>query len=246
MSHTAVEHFWEIINRYESLLEGNADREIPPCPVDIQLTVPPIKGEETSTHQTNAPSHLQRQELLSRISESIRGCLYCSLSESRSESLPGEGTSEASVMVIDSAPTEEDDSFGQLLSGESGDYIEKWLQSIQVNRKEDCYFTSIVKCMTPGGRDPMADEINSCLAYLQAQVKLVQPKLIITLGASAFSSLLNLPKDPFDPLTLALTEYKFDGIPVIALYHPKTVLDRVDLRRPVWEILKNIKKQLMV
>ena len=219
MSETAIEQFWEVVNGYEQLLKGGIKKEIPPCPVDIPLS---------ASNPNENKVEISKATHLDKIIRAILNCQYCGLCDSRSEALPGDGNIDASILIVVAAPNEDDDSFGQLLYGESGEYLDKWLSSIKLDRKKDCYLTSIVKCLTPGERTPLNDESESCLQYLDAQVALFQPKVIIAIGEYSNSILTNSNNNDFN------------SIPIIYLNHPKEVLDDSSLRRSVWNNLKKI------
>lgn len=257
MSQSAVEQYWTIVNRYRELLDGGEAGAIPPCPVDIPLQPPvsSLSGEQENSDATPASVNESvkgagRQELLDRVVHGMEGCLFCSLSESRSVVLPGSGILDAPLFVVTDAPTHQDDSFGELLSGEAGDYLEKWLDSIGLNRRRDCYYSSIVKCMTPGGRQPLQDEFSNCIPYLEAQIALVEPKLILALGSFPFSILTGEPQSSFGETINRMIANPnealpvYGGRPVLPIFHPDEVLKDNALRRPVWELLKRIKSSV--
>lgn len=233
MNDSHVEQLWTIVNRFEDLLGGGIYRELPPCPV-VMKQIPSSVTEEY-------------EQLVSQ----IEGCNLCPLSQTRSGAIVGDGSIGASVFMVNSTVSEEDDSFGQILSGGEGDYLEKWLESISISRKRDCYFTSVVKCMTPGGRNPLQDEHETCLNYLKSQIQILAPKVIVALGPFVYSVLSNQPAYSFQGAVdrLRIVHAKellnqitcYEGVPIIPLYHPNQVLENPDLRRPVWDLLKKIK-----
>lgn len=225
------DRYWEIICRYESLLKEESSFLSEPSPF---LLVKP--------HDQSASTNL---ETLSEIEKESQHCKRCGLEATRSAILFGEGDPSASLIVVAPYPTFEDDDSALLLQGTEGAYLEKWFASIGVNLRKDCYLTSLVKCMTPGGRIALPDEILACMPYLHRQTKTIKPKALVALGSFVFSSLTGRSEQQFDADVKAFGNgYSYQGIEVIPLYHPATVLADLSLRRTVWNVMNYLKEKI--
>jgi uracil-DNA glycosylase family 4 len=113
--------------------------------------------------------------------EEIRTCEKCILSQGRTHPVPGEGPEDAEIMLIGEGPGFHEDRQGRPFVGASGNYLEELLAKIDLKRT-DVYIANVVKCRPPGNRDPQPDEIEACRPYLDRQIDLVRPRLIVTLG----------------------------------------------------------------
>lgn len=223
--------FWQILHRYEDLLKGGYQTHIDDSPLEL-------KREESKS----GASHLLSMEDLEK---SIEGCRACNLFSTRSSILLGKGNPQSGIFIIASNPTMEDDDFGEILHGEEGAYLEKWFSSIGLKLMQDCYVTSLVKCMTPGGRVALADELTNCLVFLKQQIRLVSPKVIVALGPYVYATLTGRNNASFENEIKALcASATFMDVKVLPLYHPATVLKNLSLRRPVWNCLNYLKELL--
>lgn len=111
----------------------------------------------------------------------IKVCQACILSQGRTNSVPGEGPEDADIMFIGEGPGFHEDRQGRPFVGAAGKYLEELLETIDLKR-EDVYITNVVKCRPPGNRDPQQDEIEACRSYLDKQIDLIRPRLVVTLG----------------------------------------------------------------
>jgi DNA polymerase len=111
----------------------------------------------------------------------IRGCQACILSQGRTHAVPGEGPEDAEIMFIGEGPGFHEDRQGRPFVGAAGKYLEELLATIDLKR-ENVYITNVVKCRPPGNRDPQSAEIEACRAYLDKQIELIRPRLVVTLG----------------------------------------------------------------
>jgi DNA polymerase len=114
----------------------------------------------------------------------IYGCRKCRLWQGAKHAVPGEGPSNSKVMLVGQNPGAEEDQLGRPFVGRSGKYLTKTLSEFGIKR-EDVYITNIVKHTSPQNRKPYPDEVVACLPYLEAQISIMKPKLIVLLGASA-------------------------------------------------------------
>lgn len=177
------------------------------------------------------------------------GCNQCpNLAAARAQVVFGQGSVEAQLMIIGEAPGAEEDQEGRPFAGEAGELLEKMLRVMGLSMAE-VYATSVLKChpFVPGEpgalRPPHGEELERCLPYLAAQISLVQPKVIVALGAGAMHALFG-GKAPMGSLRSQWHEVQ--GIPVMPTFHPRYLLrnDDVRERRKVWEDLMQVMERL--
>ena len=118
---------------------------------------------------------------LSDLYQEIRSCQKCILSHGRTNAVPGEGPEDADIMFIGEGPGFHEDRLGRPFVGPAGNFLEELLGSIGLSR-EDVYIANIVKCRPPGNRDPQPAEIEACRPYMDRQIELIRPRVIVTLG----------------------------------------------------------------
>ena len=181
---------------------------------------------------------LSPQAALDSIAEQVAACTSCALHRERRRTVPGEGVSSPLVMVIGEGPGLEEDRTGRAFVGRAGRYLDRWLQSINLDRKSNCFIANIVKCRPPGNRDPSLEESAACLPYLKRQIEILRPKVILTVGRISTQILCERTEGIGK---LRGTDLEFVGIPLVATYHPSAVLRNSDLRAAVWQDLKRLR-----
>lgn len=152
---------------------------------------------------------------LSSLSRRIRACHLCRLVESRTHAVPGEGDPQAAVLFVGEAPGKSEDAEGRPFVGMAGRYLDRLLADIGWSR-DQVYITNVVKCRPPDNRDPRRDEIDACRPYLQRQIELIQPRLIVTLGRHALEWFLPGVKISAIHGTVQHT----GDVALLPLYHP--------------------------
>ena len=157
--------------------------------------------------------------------EEIADCPRCILARTRSQTVPGSGPSTAGIMFIGEAPGAREDELGLPFVGAAGKFLDDLLGSIGLSR-ESVYICNVVKCRPPGNRDPEPDEIAACAPYLDRQIAIVDPKVIVTLGR--FSMARWFPGVAIS--RIHGTPRRIDGRIVVPMYHPAAALHRGDLR----------------
>ena len=120
-------------------------------------------------------------DTLTSIENRVRSCQLCALGEMRKNAVPGAGRSDADIMLIGEGPGYHEDKKGLPFVGAAGKLLDELLAGIGLNR-EDVYITNVLKCRPPGNRDPQPEEIDACRAYLDGQIELIDPRVIVTLG----------------------------------------------------------------
>ena len=152
--------------------------------------------------------------------------------------MPGVGDENASWLFIGEGPGAEEDARGEPFVGQAGKLLDAMLAAIDLKRGEDVYIANAVKCRPPGNRTPEADEVAVCFPYLQRQIELIQPKLIVLLGRVAVTSVLgqdgSLSSLRGKPLTYQAGERE---IPVLVTYHPAYLLRNLPDKSKAWEDL---------
>lgn len=118
---------------------------------------------------------------LSDIEAEVRDCKKCPLYKTRNKTVPGEGNPRANIMFIGEGPGANEDQKGKPFCGAAGKFLDELLASIDLKRR-DVYIGNVVKCRPPGNRDPEPEEIKACLPYLERQIEIIKPKVIVTLG----------------------------------------------------------------
>ncbi len=185
---------------------------------------------------------------LEKIAEEVRQCCKCGLSSTRTNAVPGEGNPRAQIVFVGEGPGADEDAQGRPFVGRAGQLLDKIIAACGLKRS-DVFICNILKCRPPGNRDPRPEEIISCLPYLQRQLELINPEIIVALGAHAAKTLLNTNK-PIGQLRGRFHEYYAGlGSPPIKLmptYHPAYLLRNYsqENRKRVWEDMKKVLTEL--
>ncbi|WP_414442212.1 uracil-DNA glycosylase family protein [Burkholderia sp. 22PA0106] len=166
-------------------------------------------------------------ELESRVS----ACESCRLCEKRTQTVFGVGDREADWMLIGEAPGENEDKQGEPFVGQAGKLLDSMLHAVSLKRGENVYIANVIKCRPPGNRNPEPDEVARCEPYLQRQVALVKPKLIVALGRFAAQTLL---KSDASIASMRGRVHRYEGVPVIVSYHPAYLLRSLPDKAKSW------------
>ena len=233
MSIDLVKAYWDLVKDAEDYFTSGY-RRVEPEP-DFSLIQKSLAGERSGKAVSSAVSG----DNLSLIHKEVSVCRRCPLSQGRNNTVPGEGSGEPLVLIIGEGPGADEDRTGRPFVGRAGHYLDKWLSAINLSRETNCFIGNIVKCRPPGNRDPLPIEIEACLPYLKRQIKALNPKVILALGRVSAQILLGR-SDGIGRLRGKF--HDFEGIPLLATYHPSAVLrSQESLRPPVWEDLKMLK-----
>ncbi len=170
------------------------------------------------------------------LESAVAGCRKCELCETRSNTVFGVGNRNARWMVIGEAPGADEDKQGEPFVGRAGRLLNSMLEAAGAPR-ESVFIANILKCRPPENRDPKPEEAALCRDYLERQIALVQPGLIIAVGRIAAQNLLQTDT-PIGKLRGAVHRYGDQEIPVIATYHPAYLLRSPGQKRRAWEDLK--------
>ena len=121
---------------------------------------------------------------LNQLHDTIRSCQNCGLHATRTQAVPGTGPCPADVMIVGEAPGFNEDRQGEPFVGRAGQYLDKWLDAIEISRHKNAYIANIVKCRPPNNRDPELSESDACFPYLMEQIKLVKPTFLVQRGVT--------------------------------------------------------------
>ena len=202
--------------------------------IQTETTETPVQNlEEGKT--TSAPM------TLSDITNKITRCTRCALARTRTNTVPGVGVSNPEVMIIGEGPGADEDMQGEPFVGKAGQLLDKMLSSIKLDRHKNCYIANIVKCRPPNNRDPFKEEADACIGFLEAQIKILKPKMILCVGKVAAHNLL---KNELSISQMRGNWYDYSGIPVLVTYHPSALLRDESYKKPAWEDLKQFARKL--
>lgn len=181
---------------------------------------------------------LEKIHELSKIRETIASCVKCDLSKTRNKTVPGEGDINSKIMFIGEAPGANEDKEGVPFCGAAGKFLDEMLASINLTRK-DIFITNSVKCRPPENRDPEDIEKTECKDYLEHQIALIKPKIIVCLGRHACATLL--PGQPSISQIHGKALKRPNGIVYLPLYHPAAALHNGGLRQTLLNDFMKVK-----
>ncbi len=178
----------------------------------------------------------QEPDSLEAVAAEVAQCTRCRLCAGRTNTVPGEGSPHARIMWIGEGPGADEDRLGRPFVGRAGQLLTRIIRSMGLTR-EEVFIGNVVKCRPPGNRTPLPDEVGTCLPYLERQIALIQPKIIVLLGASALHALI----DPSASITrMRGTWLTRNGIMVMPTFHPAALLRDPGKNRLVWEDMKKV------
>lgn len=178
-----------------------------------------------------------RKMSLEILKKEVLSCQKCVLSKSRKNVIFGEGNPDAPIFIIGEAPGRDEDIQGRPFVGLSGQLLDKILDACGFNRTEHVFISNIIKCRPPGNRVPFTEEIQACMPYLLKQIQLIDPKILILLGATALKSMF----DTNMKITkIRGTWLNYENRLAMAVYHPSALLRNPALKRDTWEDFKKI------
>jgi uracil-DNA glycosylase family 4 len=185
---------------------------------------------------------------LESIAAEARQCRKCDLGGLRTNAVPGEGNPRTRILFVGEAPGADEDVQGRPFVGRAGQLLDKIIEACGLKR-EDVFIANILKCRPPENREPRPDEIVNCLPLLQRQIEVLNPEVIVALGAHAARTLLNTNR-PIGQLRGEFQEYSNGigrpSIKLMATFHPAYLLRNYtpETRRRVWEDMKKVLVEL--
>ncbi len=188
-----------------------------------------------------APTAADPTTELAAIEARAKVCVKCAeLSRCRHNVVFGTGNPKAEIMFVGEGPGHDEDIQGLPFVGRSGELLTKIIAAMGF-RREEVYIANVVKCRPPENRTPLPDEVANCLPYLLSQIELIQPKVIVALGATAVRALLDVQ--------LGITKmrghwYTFRDIPIMPTFHPAYLLRNPPAKKEVWDDMKAVLEKL--
>jgi DNA polymerase len=224
------------MSRREQYLEAlgvdlwRARGQQPPVPMQTQAPAP-----ARALRSTDAT-------LWQALRAEVSVCTRCELSRARTQTVFGVGNTQAELLVIGEAPGADEDRQGEPFVGRAGQLLNSMLRAMG-NPRESVYIANVLKCRPPGNRDPKPDEVASCRPYLQRQLDLLQPRLILAVGRIAAQNLLETDTS-IGRLRGQLHRYGARATPLIVTYHPAYLLRSPGEKRKAWVDLKFARAEL--
>jgi DNA polymerase len=207
-----------------------AQRGLVPPPSREPFTLPLLRPEE------------KRQRLRELDANEVTGCTKCRLCEQRTKTVFGEGDPDAKIFFIGEGPGENEDRQGRPFVGRAGELLDTMIEAMGLKR-EQVYIANIVKCRPPGNREPAPDEVATCTPYLERQLEMIRPQVIVTLGRPAAQHMLQ------SKISISRIRGQWQtwrGIKLMPTFHPAYILRNYtpETRAAVWEDLKKVLTEL--
>lgn len=196
------------------------------------------KVKEEPSLFSHSKEKWEKAENLDDLNNLINSCTKCDLHKGRNKFVFGVGNPNADVLLIGEGPGAEEDKLGEPFVGRAGKLLNDILKAINFNR-EEVYIANVVKCRPPGNRTPLPEEMELCMPYLQKQIELINPKLILCLGLVAAGALLK-KKDSLGKLRGKI--FEFNNTKVMVTYHPAALLRNPNFKRGCWEDVQAFRK----
>ena len=202
--------------------------DAPPIPTVPGIVVPAL---------LEAPSPWSTLE---EVAATIAGCRKCFLCQGRTRTVPGEGNREARLMFVGEGPGQTEDETGRPFVGRAGELLTRMIEAIELQR-DQVFIANVVKCRPPQNRKPLPDEIAACSPYLERQIGLIRPAVLVALGATAAEAMLGVKRSLTD---LRGRVHSYRGIPLVVTYHPAALLRNPNWKKPTWDDIR-IARQLL-
>ena len=170
-----------------------------------------------------------------QLREAVARCTSCVLHERRKQAVLGVGDQRADWLIVGEGPGAEEDARGEPFVGQAGKLLDNMLAAIGLARGANVYIANVVKCRPPGNRTPTPEEAEACASYLDRQIDLIQPRLIVALGKVAARRLLGRDSTLG---SLRKSVHSYRGIPLVVTYHPAYLLRNLPDKAKAWEDLR--------
>jgi uracil-DNA glycosylase len=177
-----------------------------------------------------------------QLAAEVSGCVLCGLQTTRTQTVFGVGNRHAELLVIGEAPGADEDRQGEPFVGRAGQLLNSMLRAMRTPR-ETVYIANLLKCRPPGNRDPAPEEVRCCQPYLQRQIELLGPRLLLAVGRIAAQNLL-ATDTPIGKLRGIVHRYGPHGTPLIVTYHPAYLLRSPTEKRKSWNDLRLVRQEL--
>lgn len=213
-----------------------------PVPVRTARRAPPAPGDTDAvpTDPAARPVVPAGFPTLDALAEFAAGCPRCKLSSKRTHLVFGQGNARAALMFVGEAPGADEDAQGLAFVGRAGQLLTKIIEAIGLSRDE-VFIANVLKCHPPENRNPEPDEVAACLPYLREQIRLIAPRIIVTLGTFATQAILE------SELSIGRLRGRFHPlgpVRVMPTYHPAFLLRSPERKKDVWEDMKKVREAL--
>jgi DNA polymerase len=214
-----------------------ASESVPP---EHELAEAVMAGPYISLFDSPPPATQDKPAALKTIREDIGDCTRCRLHKGRTNLVFGVGNVNADIMFIGEGPGADEDAQGEPFVGRAGQLLNNMIAAMGI-RREDVYIANVVKCRPPGNRTPERDECDTCSPFLLRQIAVIQPKVIVALGAVAAKNLLAVNDSMAN---LRGRWYDFRGVRLLVTYHPAFLLRDPRQKKEAWKDLQMVMKFL--
>jgi len=197
-------------------------------------------GSDMTSELTDFPTSALKESALKALREEIGDCQRCKLCKNRKNIVFGEGSAEAKIMFIGEGPGRDEDIQSRPFVGEAGKLLTSLIMKLG-QKREEMYIANIVKCRPPSNREPEEDEILTCRPFVEKQIEIVQPGVIVSLGKVATHALLKI-KTPISRIRGNFFEYH--GIPLMPTFHPAYLLRNRKDKWLTWDDMKKVMEKI--
>jgi DNA polymerase len=215
--------------------------EAPPAPPSAPVE-PPAAGQWTTLAASARREAEERMQVgaqaLRRIREDLGDCRRCNLCTGRTNIVFGVGSPDADLVVVGEAPGFHEDRQGEPFVGKAGHMLDRMLENVLGLSRAEAYICNIVKCRPPQNRNPLPDEVDACLPFLQQQITALQPKVLLVLGTVAFKTLFATSQGIMRSRGIWR---EYSGIPTMPTLHPAYLLRQPQDKRQVFEDLQAVR-----
>lgn len=250
MTTTEADELRELVRATRALAEQLRDSGASGLPIDAAARAPVTPARPREPDAAPAAQDAERRpdmtpeergQRLSVLSADVVGCSRCALADARTQTVFARGNPAAELCFVGEGPGADEDAAGLPFVGKAGQLLDRMIAAMGY-AVDDVYVCNVVKCRPPGNRKPEPDEMNACLPYLDEQLSLVAPKVIVALGATAAHGLLGAPVS----ITRARGSWRLyrGKVPVMPTFHPAYLLRQPEAKRDVWQDLQEVMKRL--
>jgi DNA polymerase len=237
-------HIRSVLEFYEAIgVERIAVRLPEKKRAEKVVPVSPVRIEQSVNKTARAPvdSAGDHGRALAELRDEIGDCTRCKLSERRTNIVFGDGNPAARIMFIGEGPGREEDLQGLPFVGDAGTLLTRLIEKMGLSRP-DVYIANIVKCRPPMNRDPEDDEVATCRQFVERQIEIIRPEVLVTLGRVALQALMNNPKLKITAARGHFIEYA--GIPLMPTFHPAYLLRNPGDKWKTWADAQKVMERL--
>jgi len=209
----------------------------------LSVEIPNAMRQRTASPKQNAPAPVADNSVsqeLTKIAQVVSECRNCRLHQTRTNTVPGQGSVSPEILFVGEAPGEDEDLQGLAFVGRAGQLLTKMIEAMGFSR-DQVFIANILKCRPPANRPPEEDEMQACLPYLKAQIALLKPKVMVGLGATAVKGLLGT--------TVGITKlrgkwHSYEGIDFMPTFHPSYLLRYAPAKKEAWDDLQEVLRRI--